>query len=68
MAGTELGLAGTEDFRRGLNGISSWLKLSARESERRLGEILDILGLEGVRGEDGSGDSLEDLEEIVAGI
>ena len=47
VTATELGEAGTEVFRRGLNGISSWLKLSARESERRRGEILGILDLEG---------------------
>ena len=67
LTAQELGVAGTDVFRRGLNGISSWLKLSARDSERRRGEILGILGLE-ESGEDGSGDSLEDLEDTVTGI
>ena len=59
VTATELGVAGTEDFRRGLNGISSELKLSARESDRRRGEILGILGLVGDRG---------DVEDTEAGI
>ena len=59
VTATELGVAGTEDFRLGLKGISSWLKLSARDSENLRREILGILGLEGDTG---------DVEDIVTGI
>ena len=36
---------GAEAFLLGLKGISSWLKLSAKDKDKRRGDILDILGL-----------------------
>ena len=35
---------GADAFLLGLNGISNWLKLSARDKDNLLGDILDILG------------------------